>query len=253
MLESVGVGDYFNMLQSTYIIENSSSPDTVIGRCKMVKTIHKQCSKQGVDNIKFQLALDQFKQTYYDRYISASQVVICGSTEAIVFDFFLKHITRSFYEHISKQFSEMKNMTSKKYLDTRLSKMRELYLNMNLEIITLFISSDSELYNRNLTGVSLWQKNIWNYIHLKQDGFSNLFIIKYNGKEYLDEDDAGLLSEASVLIKKIKSQLYQLQFEIINSAIKFSLIVVGVNVQLGFSDLENKELSLKIQKELKNV
>jgi hypothetical protein len=240
------------VLETSYIIETSISPDTVIGRCSFLKENFKAIlSIRTIDrfNIELQEAVDNYKQVYYDKTITEKQIsIITKADYEYLVKFFLDNISRSFYTHIDKQLQEINALKKEDAKSKRRNKLFDLVIKQNPEVLRLFIyQTSNEEINRNLDEASKLQNDLYNYIKLKQDQFDEDVLIETNGVEYTDENEAPITDSARKMIKQIKIKLYRLQFEIRNQPYKIKLKADGTNVGLALDDKADSAFIQKIK------
>lgn len=239
-------------LETSYIIETSISPDTVIGRCSFLKENFKailSIRTIGRFNIELQEAVDNYKQVYYDKTITENQIYIITEADFVsLFKFFLNNISRSFYRCIDKQLQEMNALKKEDAKGKRKSKLFDFVIKQNPEVLKLcFHRTDNDEINKNLDEAEKLQNDLYNYIKLKLDQFDEDVLIETNGVEYTDENKAPITDTARKMIKQIKIKLYRLQFEIRNQPYKIKLKAEGTNVGLALDDKADLAFIQKIK------
>jgi hypothetical protein len=247
--DSYGKSLLIQGLEGTFIIENSNSPDTVIGRCKFLKDNLSdiiEIRKDARYNLDVQEAVDHYKQTYYDRLITNTQVSLLAVASKEQWNiFFFTHIERSFYDYVDKQLYEISILKRSDAKAKRRSALHKLVVNCNYEMLKLFISGKTN--NDYLDKVALLTKSLYNYIELKINKFDEAVIVQVNEIEYLDENKAPISEAARKLIKQLKSKLWAIQFDIINQEYKIKLRVNGDNVALALDLKADSKFTQKIK------
>lgn len=238
--------------ETTYLIENSNSPDTVVGRCNLLESLFGMLLKFRDSpryNIELQEALDNYKQIYYDKIISEKQIsIITNADFKYLLDYFFDNIIRSFFAYMDKQFNEIASLKKNDARQKRISLMHNLLLSQNREVLKLIpFKLDKETQDKAFIKAEKLQKNIYNYINLKQDGFNEWVLVEVGGKDYEDENEAPISDVAKKMVKEIKSKLYVLQFELRNQDYRIRLKVTGINnVGLAIDEQADKVLVQKI-------
>ena len=237
------------VLESSNIVENSNSPDTVIGRCGILKENIDyiiKCREAPEFDIELQNAIDLFKQTYYDKTFTKIQLsLLVAANQELYKLFYFTNIERSFYSYIDSQVDQMRLLKKINAIQKRKSKLLDLIGSCNIEGLKLFfsININDPFFNK----IANLFKNLRDYIELKTDNFDELIPIAVNGQYYYDENTAPVNDVAKKLIKEIKSKLWLAQFEIRNQEYRIKLTVNGNDVQLSFDEKGGEEFTKKIK------
>ena len=124
------------VLETSYIIETSISPDTVIGRCSFLKEKFTEIISLRANhrfNIELQEAVDNYKQIYYDKTITEKQIFIITKADfGYLIKFFLDNISRSFYSYTDKQLKEINALKKDETKIKRKSKLLDLSCDQRL-------------------------------------------------------------------------------------------------------------------------
>jgi hypothetical protein len=233
------------VLETSYIIETSISPDTVVGRCSFLKEKFTSILSLRANhrfNIELQEAVDNYKQIYYDKTITEKQIFIITKADfGYLIKFFLDNITRSFYSYIDKQLKEINALKKDETKSKRINKLLDFVIKL-----CIYQTSNDEM-NKNLDETGRLQNDLYNYIQLKQDQFDEDVLTETNGIEYIDEIEAPITDTARKMVKQIKIKLYRLQFEIRNQPYKIKLKVDGINVGLALDEKADVAFVQKIK------
>lgn len=239
----------FQALETIYIIETSNSPDTVIGRCKHLKTLFNDViaiRNKTSFQISLQASLDQFKQTYYDRTITETQVFIITKADIkFLNDFLFSNVERSTYHYFDTQISETNLLKKETAKEKRWGKMHRSVVDNNLLLLKLFFSYD--IADPYADKVARFTKLSYNYLQLKQNSFDEYVLTVANEMEYENENEAPITDVAKKLVKEIKAQLWGIQFEVINQLYKIKLKVTGNNVGLALDENASAQFLEKIK------
>lgn len=238
-----------HILESSYLIENSNSPDTVIGRCNLLKQNvgHiRECREQPDFNIELQTAIDQYKRSYYDKPITQTQIsLLLDWTLEQYKNFYFINIERSLYNYLDSQINEIRSLKKETAIQKRKEKSFSLINSCNIEMLRLFfvINVDNPFIDK----VEKLTKTLTFYFSLKTENFDESIPVIVNGQYYYDENTAPVNMVASKIIKEMKSKLWTKQFEIRNQDAETKLIVHGNNVQLGFGENATEEFMTNIK------
>lgn len=224
---------FIQMLECTFLIENSIAPDTVIGRCKLMKgnlSFLSIVRKLDSFNIDFQTAIDFYKQAYYDRQITTLQVALIKNPDLKIWeDFFYWNINRSAFNYIDSQQPEINALQMSSAKERRRIKVHEMIVENNKAELELFSPDYSD-------SIAKLTDKLYRYAELKYNLFDQYFIIIVNETEYTDENNAPIPFLCKIDIKDIKISLWKIQFDIINQPYKIKFRVNGNNIQLEIDE-----------------
>jgi len=237
------------ILESSNIVENSHSPDTVVGRCTLLKEnvgYIRECREQPEFNLELQSAIDEFKQSYYDKPITQTQISLLISANQDQYKkFFYTNIERSLYHYIDDQLDQIRHLKKETAIQKRKSKLGDLLNSCNIETLKLFFTTNID--DPYVGKTENLFKGLARYVELKSENFDELIPVIVNSQYYYDENTAPVNNIAVKLIKKIKSKLWLEQFLIRNQEYQLKLIVNGNDVQLSVDEKASEEFIKKIK------
>ena len=189
------------VFESSNIVETSNSPGTVIKRCFLLKDNYNYLieirSQPGFAE-KFEESINDYKQTYFVNPVTEIQrSIIIAAKEDHYKLFFFVHIERSFYKYIDQQLHEILSLKKKDAREKRISKLYDLLVNCNTEMLKLFmpIEKDDPYWNK----IPTLNRLLTNYVELKLNSFDESLILQVNGAQYEDENKAPINDVAKKL------------------------------------------------------
>jgi len=126
------------ILESVYIIENSSSVDTIIGRADLIFPMIFKNQGKSPNQIDLQESIDHYKKMYYDKIITPTQVLMISGARLINYhSFVLENLLRALELFLAEQNQTIKALKSKKAQIKRLDKCYSTIQSVKFALATM--------------------------------------------------------------------------------------------------------------------
>lgn len=246
------IGRLIQLLETIHIIENSNSPDTVVGRSIFLKECFINMSEirenPQIGSI-LQEGIDHYKKIYYDKIVSEAQIkLISNSDVEYLLKFIHNNVYRSFYSFIDKQLIEIKKLKKEDSKENRKVKFVDLVKNLNFDILSLGIDlENNSLKCDNQPNFIEIENIVLNYFFLKLEDFDEFVFCIENDLEVKDENKIKLNWLGIMQIKWLKSKLYNLKSKIVNQPYKIKLIISGDKIGMSLDSEADADLISSIK------
>lgn len=154
----------------------------------------------------------------------------------------LKNIIIDLFRYVDSQLLEISELKLLKDIERRKENLHRQVVNTNTKLLVLFAGQ-----NNCIDQIANNTRLLYNYINLKLDNFDSHIPIVINEQEFENENNAPITESTRILVKQIKSQLWVIQFDIVNQRYKIRLKINGNNVGLALDSAADPAFTTKVK------